>query len=102
MRCPYCDAWTEVKQTRMHPDGKQVRRHRACANLHTFTTYETVQLDVKARDKLIADAVVLRGKATLAVAKEFGIKSDSYVSRCVRKHYPHFSSRSEAQKRRFS
>jgi hypothetical protein len=36
MKCPVCGTWTVVKETR----GE--RRRRECANLHKFTTQESV------------------------------------------------------------
>ena len=36
MKCPVCGTWTSVKATR----GEI--RHRECANLHKFTTQESV------------------------------------------------------------
>jgi transcriptional regulator NrdR family protein len=39
MKCPICNAWTEVLRT----DG--TRRRRECANGHRFTTQEVVVPD---------------------------------------------------------
>lgn len=41
MKCPVCDAWTRVKQTRHRADGSTYLRYE-CANLHRFTTSERV------------------------------------------------------------
>lgn len=41
MKCPVCGTWTLVKQTRQRPDNTTHRRYE-CANLHRFTTLETV------------------------------------------------------------
>ena len=40
MRCPTCDRYTKVLETRANPDG--VRRRYECANLHRFTTQEAL------------------------------------------------------------
>ena len=41
MKCPECGAWTVVKETRA--DENNTRRRRIqCANMHRFTTLETV------------------------------------------------------------
>lgn len=41
MKCPECGAWTVVKETRV--DENNARRRRIeCANMHRFTTLETV------------------------------------------------------------
>ena len=40
MRCPTCDRYTKVLETRANPDG--VRRRYECANLHRFTTQESI------------------------------------------------------------
>lgn len=96
MKCPHCDAWSDVKETR---DG---RRRRECANGHRFTTKEVVVVDLPSRDRAIADAVVLQKMTIAEAAKRFGLKSDSYVSRCVRKHYPQFNTRSDGQRRRWA
>jgi transcriptional regulator NrdR family protein len=39
MKCPVCNAWTLVKQTKNSPTFGHVRR-RECANEHRFTTRE--------------------------------------------------------------
>lgn len=98
MQCPFCNAWTEVKESRPKQGG--VRRRRECANGHAFTTREVVEVNLGQRDRMIADAVVLRGKTTKAAALEFGVKTDSYASRCVKRYYPNFNTRSAGQKRR--
>lgn len=52
MRCPKCNAWTDVLETR------SPRRKRECANGHRFTTMELVEDDhlellfaIKERDR---------------------------------------------------
>lgn len=42
MRCPKCNAWTRVLQTRVRPDNTKTRRCE-CANLHRFTTVERAE-----------------------------------------------------------
>ena len=46
MRCPYCGAHdTKVIDSRLAPDGDQVRRRRECKKCQArFTTYESVEL----------------------------------------------------------
>jgi transcriptional regulator NrdR family protein len=41
MKCPTCDTWTIVKETRTRTDGSK-RRTYACANEHKFRTSEEV------------------------------------------------------------
>lgn len=41
MKCPACNAWTRVLETRARTDGTTRRRYE-CANLHRFTTEERV------------------------------------------------------------
>lgn len=41
MKCPVCQAWTEVIVTRQRLDSKY--RRYECANLHRFSTRETVE-----------------------------------------------------------
>ena len=40
MKCPVCDTWTSVEETRQRVNGKY-RRYQ-CANLHTFGTMESL------------------------------------------------------------
>lgn len=96
MKCPFCNAWTDVRETR---DG---RRRRGCANGHRFSTQEVVVMDSGKRAKAIADAVVLKGMTTKQAAELHGIRSDSYASRCVKRYYPEFVTRSDGQRRRFA
>jgi len=42
MKCPTCNAWAIVKETRPRPDGSTRRRYE-CANLHRWSTVERVQ-----------------------------------------------------------
>lgn len=42
MKCPTCGAWTEVEATRQADRGHTVRRTRACANGHRFTSFEVL------------------------------------------------------------
>jgi transcriptional regulator NrdR family protein len=41
MKCPICNAWTLVKDTRKRENNITIRRYE-CANLHTFKTTEQV------------------------------------------------------------
>lgn len=41
MKCPICNAWTEVKEARMRQDNTR-RRTYECGNLHRFSTVESV------------------------------------------------------------
>ena len=38
-KCPRCNVWADVLETRARPDGTTRRRYQ-CANLHRFTTIE--------------------------------------------------------------
>lgn len=68
MRCPYCDAWTEVKQTR---DG--VRRRRECANGHRFNTVETVEPERPRQ----TSPVVAKDPQTMTVVRTFASIKDA-------------------------
>ena len=41
MKCPICQTWTLVKDTRKRENNITIRRYE-CANLHTFKTTEQV------------------------------------------------------------
>ena len=41
MKCPECGAWTIVKDTRTQADNTK-RRRIECANMHRFSTLETI------------------------------------------------------------
>lgn len=41
MKCPECEAWSEVLLTRMRDRGYKYRRYQ-CANGHRFSTKEVV------------------------------------------------------------
>lgn len=96
MKCPYCNAWTDVRQTR------EGRRRRECANGHRFSTQEVLVVDDGKRAKAIADAVVLKHMTIKEAATMHGLRSDSYASRCVKRYYPEFATRSDGQRRRFA
>lgn len=44
MKCPTCNAWATIKETRARPD-ETTRRRYECANLHRFTTIERVMTE---------------------------------------------------------
>jgi len=41
MKCPECGSWTVVKETRADENNSR-RRRIECANMHRFTTLETI------------------------------------------------------------
>ena len=60
MKCPKCGAWTVVKETRS--DQNNTRRRRIeCANMHRFTTLETV-IATKTRIRQKQKTVEISGK----------------------------------------
>jgi len=50
MKCPYCNSWTYVKDTRTRKTDGARRRMYLCANEHRFTTIERVY-EVPVHDK---------------------------------------------------
>jgi transcriptional regulator NrdR family protein len=50
MTCPECNKYTAVLETRANPDG--VRRRYECANLHRFTTQESLVPQSKTQAQL--------------------------------------------------
>ena len=50
MNCPECGKYTEVLETRDNPKG--VRRRYECANLHRFTTQESLVPQSKTQAQL--------------------------------------------------
>ena len=41
MKCPVCGTWTLARLLHQRPDNAKYRRYE-CANMHRFTTLETV------------------------------------------------------------
>lgn len=41
MKCPHCNAWSDVLETRTRTDETKRRRYQ-CANMHRFSTNEHV------------------------------------------------------------
>jgi transcriptional regulator NrdR family protein len=60
MKCPECGAWTVVKETRADENNSR-RRRIECANMHRFTTLETV-IDTKTRIRQKQKAAEASGK----------------------------------------
>lgn len=50
MKCPVCNTWVLVKETRSRPDNAAYRRYE-CANEHRFTTLEQVVRVIQPRKK---------------------------------------------------
>ena len=60
MKCPECGAWTVVKETRADENNSR-RRRIECANMHRFTTLETVIVE-KTRVRQKQKAAEISGK----------------------------------------
>jgi transcriptional regulator NrdR family protein len=50
MRCPVCQTWVQIKETRQKPDNSIYRRYE-CANTHRFVTTEQVARIIKPKGK---------------------------------------------------
>jgi len=50
MKCPVCDTWTTVKDTRRKENNVRYRRYE-CGNTHRFITLETIVRLVKPKTK---------------------------------------------------
>jgi transcriptional regulator NrdR family protein len=50
VKCPECNTWVSVKETRSRPANAVYRRYE-CANEHRFTTLETVVRVIKPKEK---------------------------------------------------
>jgi transcriptional regulator NrdR family protein len=50
VKCPECNTWVFVKETRSRPANTVYRRYE-CANEHRFTTLETVTRVIKPKEK---------------------------------------------------
>jgi transcriptional regulator NrdR family protein len=48
MKCPVCGTWALVKETRQRAENTKYRRYE-CANMHRFTTLETVAKVIAAK-----------------------------------------------------
>lgn len=88
MKCPVCQAGSEVQDVRTRLDGSRRRRYE-CANLHRFSTEERVFVtpEVEAQRKARTEQICQRiaeGVKPLAVADEFGV-SESHVYALRRK-----------------
>ena len=51
MRCPECNKWTDVLETRPIRGTNIIYRRRECGNGHRFTTHETFHAFVKPKGK---------------------------------------------------
>jgi transcriptional regulator NrdR family protein len=60
MKCPECGAWTVVKETRADENNSR-RRRIECANMHRFTTLETI-IATKTRIRQKQKAAEISGK----------------------------------------
>lgn len=80
MKCPYCSTTnTRVLATR------GTLRQRECFNLHRFCTEErAVRTRTSSRDKQML-AMWRKGHTMTAVAKAFGLKTHSEVSRALKR-----------------
>ena len=50
MKCPVCNTWVLVKETRARPDNITYRRYE-CANEHRFITLEQVVRVIKPKER---------------------------------------------------
>ncbi len=101
MKCPFCSAWSDVLETRDR--GGRIYRRRQCANLHTFSTSETIPNRARllaSRNKQAARQV-LSGLTTTEVAQAFGMPR-SELSRYMKAHHPEHDTRAAGQRRRWA
>ena len=61
MKCPTCNTWTIVKETRTQADGSK-RRTYECANEHKFRTSEVVFAVKRGAEYVKVRRVVTRAK----------------------------------------
>jgi transcriptional regulator NrdR family protein len=57
MKCPECGTWTIVKETRIST-GNTRRRRLECANMHRFSTMETIivsKTPIRKKQKTVED-----------------------------------------------
>lgn len=54
MKCPTCDTWTNVLETRNKPNNMTYRRYE-CANLHRFSTVEKVKTELSDKSAMQRD-----------------------------------------------
>ncbi|MBV5346497.1 MAG: hypothetical protein JZU63_13810, partial [Rhodoferax sp.] len=50
MKCPVCNTWVMVKETRARPNNVAYRRYE-CANEHRFITLEKVERVIEKKEK---------------------------------------------------
>lgn len=102
MKCPACNTWARVLETRQEDDGHRVRRRMECANGHRFNTFEVheaVYCSAKPRQRVFIETLKTRferrerdreilrrladGERGSEIAKALGI-SKSRVSQVAR------------------
>lgn len=52
MKCPVCNAWTIVVESRRNQDNTRRRRYE-CANLHKFKTIEQIEKIIPAKKNAV-------------------------------------------------
>jgi hypothetical protein len=78
MKCPICEAWCLVKDTRKRSEENATVRRYECANYHTFKTTEhiTLIMDEKTKERLKKTrlANLARWRKSLEIHKQGGKK----------------------------
>lgn len=102
MKCPFCNVWSDVVESRTTLTG--TRRRRRCANGHRFTTHERVTSHtarkVEDRNRQAAQRV-LAGQTQTEVARQFRMPR-SELSRYMAAHHPQHNGRSAGQLARWA
>lgn len=97
MKCPFCNAWSDVIENRATKTS--TRRRRTCANGHRFTTHERVtshtvrRVDDRNRQ---AAALVLAGQTQTEVARHFRMPRTE-LSRYMTANHPERNNRTAGQ-----
>lgn len=63
MKCPTCDVWASVVETRQMDDGHRTKRRLRCANGHLFNTieiHEPVYCSAKPRQRAFLETLAAR------------------------------------------
>lgn len=87
MKCPECNGWAKVMDSRQRDDGSRIRRYE-CRNEHRFSSVERVEVQRVGRepklDVEVASSMVREGHKLFAVANTFGV-TESAVNTALKR-----------------
>lgn len=91
MKCPECNGWAKVMDSRQRSDGSRIRRYE-CRNEHRFTSVERIESPRAGRgpkvDIEVASRMIREGHKLKSIGADFGVTGSAVHQALTRAGLP--------------